>query len=304
LSYWIGLCNNKLGNLYEAEFSYRVALDKYLKLDNTKKIAHMNLLIGIVHDNVYQYDSALWYYNKALEISDNPKINADAFNNMANIFIEKHQFKKGKSYFKKALNIPGIPKNTIALINNNLGETYLQEDSTDLAIHYFNTVSQLLINSKSNKQLGIAHSHLYRIYKQKGDNANELIYSNLLADIRKSRKLAQRYQLERMKDQRERMNKEMKLQKERIYYWLSLTALLIGLLVIAYLWRNYFNKWKNIRAKYNHFRAMYNDFLTEYRACLGQATAAAQGTGYPAQHCNEGPVGGEPLGKILQQGGR
>ena len=147
-----------------------------------------------------------------------------------------------------------------------------------MAIHYFKTVSQLSINNKFNKQLSKAHSQLYKIYKQKGDNANELIYSNLLADIaipllnlkENLEKLIQRYQLQRMKDQQDRKNEGIKLEKERTLYWLTLTTLVLALTGVGYHWRKYVTKWNKLKDKYNDFVTKYNDFLIKYRATIAK----------------------------------
>ena len=74
------------------------------------------------------------------------------------------------------------------------------------------------------------------------------------------------HKIKRAENQLNRKIEKAALKKERIYYWLSLSSLVIGLSAIGYRWRKYLNKWMRLKDKYNHFATKYNELLANVRA--------------------------------------
>ncbi len=272
LKYRVGLCNKKIGNYYEAEDAYRVAIKKFQALGNLDWVAKTTLLIGNIHKEVEQYDSAIWYYKNALTMTRKVKITADALNNIGIIHELEGDEEAAMRNYKQALELNGIPNATKTLILNNLGDIYQQQDSLKAAILKHEKVITLINKNKFDRQLIKTHQFLFNLYQKTGDLENERIHADYLVQIALPL-FDLKEKLHKIKGTEDQLNKNIEkaqLQKERIYYWLSLTFLAIGLTAIAYRLRKYFKKWKNIRAKYNHFITIYNDFLTEYRAAIAR----------------------------------
>jgi len=299
LKYRIGLSNKRIGNYYDATDGYRIAIKKFQALGNIEWVAKTTLLIGNIHKEVKQYDSAIWYYQNALTMADKVKITADALNNMGIIYELDGDEEAAKRNYKKALELNGIPNYTKTLILNNLGDIYQRQDSSEAAILNHEKVITLLTEKKFDKQLIKAHQFLFNLYTKTGDPENERIHANYLSqialplfDLKEQLEMyLNKHKIKRVEDQLNKRIEQAQLLKERELYWLTLTLLVLGLTAAAYQWRKILNKSRKIKDKYNHFRTIYNDFLREYRAALARQLQLHRELGTLPNTAMKGPWG-------------
>ena len=274
LTFRMGLCNKKLGNYHRAEVFYRSSLNWYKELKNEDQLSHINILIGNLLEKTAQHDSALFYYNNALVISDKAKNLASAYNNIGYVYESKGNDHFAKENYLKVIHLSGVPDNIKAISYNNLGEIYFKEDSLENAVQYFNSVIELMANKKFHSGLIKAHNFLYRIYHSLEDHENEYLHGIYLANnslplVELEDKLdavSHLYRFERLRVEREIA--KLVLQKERLITGFISLVLLFTLLGVSYRWRKYLGKWRKLKDKYNHFANQYNEFMKKYRETI------------------------------------
>ncbi|MBD78543.1 MAG: hypothetical protein CL840_06465 [Crocinitomicaceae bacterium] len=86
--------------------------------------------VGLAFDNLNSKDSAVFYYNKTIELDSNY---AAAVSNMANIYMGKGEFEKSIIGFKRALEIDSA----VFEPYSNLGLIYLELNQYELALEQF-----------------------------------------------------------------------------------------------------------------------------------------------------------------------
>lgn len=178
LIYRVGLCNKKLGNFYEAEDAFRIAIKKFQELGNLDWVAKTTLLIGNIHKEIKQYDSAIWYYQNALTMTQKVKTRADLLNNIGIIHELEGDVEAAIRNYKQALELNGIPVSTKTLILNNLGDIYQRQDSLKAAILNHEKVITLITEKKIDRQLIKTHRFLFNLYQKTGDLENERIHAD------------------------------------------------------------------------------------------------------------------------------
>ncbi len=129
---------------------------------------------GVIKEMTNDLDSALYYYQKALQIKE---IQSDSngipfsLNNIAGIYAMKKNYKKSFSYLTKSDNYRKHEKGNFGKAENLMfyGETYLQMGNIDSAISKYKQCLEL------SKKLGYsyifeyAHKQLTKCYEQKGN---------------------------------------------------------------------------------------------------------------------------------------
>lgn len=178
--------------------------------------------------------------------------------------------------FIEAISKNALNNKKLAITYNNLGEVFQKEDSLAIAIGYFKQTINLSNEHDFDRQLIKAQNHLYKIYQSMDDHHNERFYGNILSDVtvpllnfkENLENMNSQYQLHEI--EQDQIEKRLALKIERIYYWLTLTALALGLTAVGYLLRRYRLKWRKLKDQYDHFRTIYHDFLREYRAAIAR----------------------------------
>ncbi|CAF4139087.1 unnamed protein product, partial [Adineta steineri] len=100
----------KIGQFNKAEELYNVLLEQ--TSDEGEKAIYYGCL-GYVKDDQGDYEKAIWYYEKGLEIeqktlpSNHPSL-ATSYNNIGNVYDNMGEYEKALSYYEKALEIDQI----------------------------------------------------------------------------------------------------------------------------------------------------------------------------------------------------
>jgi protein O-GlcNAc transferase len=153
---YIGILYYQLGN-YDSAIEY---IKKALELNPTAD-AYYNL--GNIYKEYGQLSDALSYFQKALELDPN---NADAFNNEGIIYKDKKEYDEAITCFKKAIQLN--PNHVISYYN--LGVVYKDKNQLDDAISCFNKALELNPNSIA------AYYNLGNIFQQKKQIDDAIVY--------------------------------------------------------------------------------------------------------------------------------
>jgi tetratricopeptide (TPR) repeat protein len=129
----------------------------------SKYVINANTILGIVHKNRGHYISALEYYIKALDASeqlgDEGRVSA-SLNNIGIMYVLQENYSKAIYYFNRSLKIEeklNQPlQKSIRLFN--LGDCYKELEQYDEALGYY--TNSLLIEKKEKNKTGVVYAEL------------------------------------------------------------------------------------------------------------------------------------------------
>ncbi|CAF0789404.1 unnamed protein product [Adineta steineri] len=184
----------QIGQFNKADELYNVLLEQTSD-ENDKALYHHQL--GYIKDDQGDYEKAIWYYERGLEIeqktlpSNHPSL-ATSYNNIGLVFDNMGEYSKALSYFEKALEIQQktLPSNhpLLATSYNNIGLVYKKMGENSKALSYFEKALEI-----SEKTLPSNHPDLATSYNNTGlvfDNMGE--YSKALSFYEKGLKIWQK----------------------------------------------------------------------------------------------------------------
>ncbi len=158
--------------------NYDQAMNKFLtslKIAEENKFETEELIslshLGIIQDRLQQFDKALDYYFKALNIYNNSneqgKLHKDIktiqslYNNIGNIYSSSNDFNTAEKYYFKGLTLSEEKKDyiNIGVICNNLGKLEIQRKNFEKAYSYL--IKSLEARQKINDKSGVAKSYIF-----------------------------------------------------------------------------------------------------------------------------------------------
>ncbi len=137
--------SSNLGTLYNYQGIYDMALPFYkqalhytqLELQqDSLNISYILRNIARTYTQTNQSDSAIWYYQKAIDYST-PKNLSSLYVDLGNIHFSNNEYEETKKYLNKALNVL-VNKTGIDYINLSKGKLYTALNSLDSAKFYLN----------------------------------------------------------------------------------------------------------------------------------------------------------------------
>jgi len=169
---------------YQIDTSYSLALDATrlaLKLDHIYSVAYAYKQLGLVYKYKTDYDSAMVYYNKSLEIFDKlgeKRERAVLLNRIANIQKRKGKFQEALESFLIALNISVSQQDTVMIsaIYNNLGILYFDMGNYDKALDYQMLNLSIKKSQGSDDFIPIVLMNIGNIYSAKKQNEKAIEY--------------------------------------------------------------------------------------------------------------------------------
>ncbi|CAF1511530.1 unnamed protein product, partial [Adineta steineri] len=133
----------KIGQFNNAEELYNVLLER-TSSDSEKAIYYNQL--GVVHSNQGDYEKAIWYYEKALEIlrkilpSNHPDL-ITSYINIGLVYDNMGEYSKALSYYEQGLEIwkRTLPSNHpyLATLYSNIGNAYHNMGEYSKALSYY-----------------------------------------------------------------------------------------------------------------------------------------------------------------------
>lgn len=199
---------NNIGMIYDEQRDHKKAARYYLQaIDNFNKIPaqqenDLQILVASYHNlgalylNTEDYDSALVYFKRTLELTKNSRFareRAYTFSNLGNLYLEKGEVKKSHTYFTQAYGILEEIGDEVGMIDalNNLSFFHMQQSAYQKAIPY---ASQALERAQRNRATGQARDaaeRLYESYKQLGNSQKALAMHELYMSLKDSLKIEQ-----------------------------------------------------------------------------------------------------------------
>jgi signal transduction histidine kinase len=143
-------------------------------------------LLGLIYNELGEFDNALTYNNKALSIIDNNNIPAEfqsratSYNNIGYLYLNSKKYKEAKKYFQKGLEQKGLEvqkPSLFAILLDNFAYSKLKlKESQNLPELFYQS---LKLKDSLNLTSGIFISkiHLSEYYTYKNDIVNALKYS-------------------------------------------------------------------------------------------------------------------------------
>ena len=157
---------------------FRLALKYAYQLNNDNSVARTLKYMGSTYQLIGDIDSALYYFNKSLNIGSTYINQLDIEKNIAKILFEKGE--KDSAY--------AIIKNNIEKIDNYnskysyhtiLGDFYYHDKLYDSAIHHFRlSIESQFFYTKLN-----AARHLSAIYDSLNDNEKKAYFDNIISQL-------------------------------------------------------------------------------------------------------------------------
>ncbi|KAA5821841.1 tetratricopeptide repeat protein [Algibacter amylolyticus] len=181
----------KLGFLYDSESTSIEALDilNTAKTDDNvikSKIGVYNHL-GMIQREYSNYDEALKFYNKSLQLATKTADSLTILNNIANIYLDQNKFNLAiaelSTVYKNSLRLQD--KKQIARALNNLGSVQARINAPEALS---NMLEALRIREQIKDNIGMysSYKHVSRYYQDKNKTATALNYANKAYNVAKS----------------------------------------------------------------------------------------------------------------------
>ncbi|MDW8345911.1 MAG: tetratricopeptide repeat protein [Bacteroidia bacterium] len=184
---------NPLQSLYYAHIAHKESIVQ----TDSANIAYFATLIGVAHKRLGNYDSALFYYQKNLQINQKQKYSAGiagAYNNIAFVYKLMAKYDLSIEYYLKALaenEKSNHIKNQITILNN-IGNVFSDQNQFKEAMRYYKQSADLAIKYKYEESYAQAINNIGEIYfKQKK-------YDSAEAKFRESFAIKKKYNKPRM----------------------------------------------------------------------------------------------------------
>ncbi|MBI4931738.1 MAG: tetratricopeptide repeat protein [Bacteroidetes bacterium] len=189
---------NGVGNVYLYQGIFEKALENYLQSlrllekgnGKKNKVGLVTANIGIVYYNLNNFDKAIEYYNRALQISietaDSSGM-ATCCSNLGNVFKDKLEYNKSENYFKKAIAIFENLGETYGLANcyANIGAVKMRNKNYPEAIGYYMRAMDIYKELKSDDGIATVYFDLGGINLEMKKYRKAIDYLNQSIDIAK-----------------------------------------------------------------------------------------------------------------------
>jgi signal transduction histidine kinase len=143
-------------------------------------------LLGLIYNELGEYDNAIIYSNKALAISDDETIpkefqsRASSYNNIGFIYLNSQNYLLAKRYFEKGLyqkNLVKYKPALFAVLSDNLAYSKFKLNETDGLPELFYQSLKLRENLKLTSGTFVSKIHLSEYFASKRDTVKAIKYS-------------------------------------------------------------------------------------------------------------------------------
>jgi tetratricopeptide (TPR) repeat protein len=180
----LGLVLLQMGQSEKAQQVYEILLEQATEESAKAPIYHQ---LGLIKNRQGEYQEAITFYEKALEIhkkslpSNDPYL-AKSYNNIGLVYLKLGDYSKALSSHEKALGIQqqSLPPNhpSLGMSHNNIGAVYYNMGDYSKALSYYE--KDLEISQKSlppnHPDLGASYNNIGLVYRKMGDYSKALSY--------------------------------------------------------------------------------------------------------------------------------
>jgi tetratricopeptide (TPR) repeat protein len=141
------------------------------KLSSLLASAYNNLGTALLNNN--HSDSALHYYNKALQIKyeiGNDQSTSYTLNNIGTVYSENKQYDEALHFFRQSLALKQKAGNTIGIARsyNNIGNVFLQQKENSKAKSYFDSAYALANNENNPGLMADVYANMSKVHAAMG----------------------------------------------------------------------------------------------------------------------------------------
>jgi tetratricopeptide (TPR) repeat protein len=187
----LGALLEKLGEFEKAEEVYQVLFNQIT--DDLLK-PHLYQLLGNVKSSLGNYEQALLYFQRSLEIyqkiapSDHHQL-ITTYNNMAAVYTYMGDYAKASSYYERVIEVrqrnlpPNHPSLAIALCN--IGLVFFNKKEYSKALSYYKKAEAMYKKSlpSNHPQLSACYNNIAGVYEGTGEYTEALSYLEKVLDI-------------------------------------------------------------------------------------------------------------------------
>lgn len=188
----LGVFYNTIGDNQNSITSYRKANEIWLNLKDTLRIAKLFSNIGNAFADIPVYDSALFYYNKSINLCLKGhllKPLSSAYLNIASLEISQNKYDDGIKYLLKCLEIKQKLNDKIGMANvyNNISVIYKEQKKYDKALEYANQAYHIYTSINAVEDVGFSEMSIGMInYKLKKNKEAEEYFALAINHFEKS----------------------------------------------------------------------------------------------------------------------
>ncbi len=192
-----GIVQSSVNNFLGADLSFSKAYNIFKLSEDKQKVYEILIMIGLVSNELKDYDKAIENYNYALELVKNPNFDKSdhqeeiCLNNLGYVYQNLKLYSTAIKYYNKALKNNLVKQNDpdlYALLLDNLAYSKLKSNDYKQLPEMFNK-SLIIRDSMDNKTLMIlSNIHLSEYYYEIKDSVKAIQFSNkslLIARISK-----------------------------------------------------------------------------------------------------------------------
>ncbi len=241
----IGNCYINFARLSEHKdkqlYYYRKALDQFSMIEDTLGVSKVLNNIGVTYEEAGNLDSALYYFEYALDIgvkNNYPKTKAACLTNLGNVSILKGKCREALAFLDSAevIFISLGMKNGLTYNIGKKGEAHYCLYQKDSALFYFKEHYRLAIETGQRAELLAAINSLKKYYEEKEKYPRALRYANqalkLEKEISEDSKLEYSDMLNYEMDVQKKNQELEKIQLKERLRTVRLTAIAIGILLV------------------------------------------------------------------------
>lgn len=146
------------------------------------------LNLGNADYNLHNFESSLYFYNKALELSEKFEYKdylAKILNNIANVYIDLKKYNEARKYLKLSLfeKLKSDNKSDVANTLLNFGNLYKVKGDYPLAAGYYKRAMKIFRELNINNYYALCLKSMASIYKHKEDYKTAIDYYLKALDI-------------------------------------------------------------------------------------------------------------------------
>jgi class 3 adenylate cyclase/lipopolysaccharide biosynthesis regulator YciM len=177
--------SSKSATRKEALQNYKQALEIFRSLDNTVGIGFCIFNLGETHFQENEYDSALYYFEKSLEIYEDTIDIVISLNYIGNVYAAKGNYQTAIHNQERALEmaIKSNAKLEIAQIYLGMANTYILQENLNQAIKFFELAKNIAEEIGSNYEVKDAYEGLATAYSKIPNFENAYRYQSMLREI-------------------------------------------------------------------------------------------------------------------------
>lgn len=161
------------------------AIAKFKKLKDNKSLYSCYNYLAQLQNDIYEYDRALFYYNKASEygenVSNNNFFHEVSLNNIGNTYLKKGEYEKALNFFDKKLKLDStkqLNSNSYAITLDNKGYCkLLMNDTVDVKKYLYKSL-QIRDSLKNKSGLVISKIHLAKYHAYAKDTSQAISFAN------------------------------------------------------------------------------------------------------------------------------